>query len=54
MSFQKRQARLDEMQCPGEERVSLNSVNLKDFALVRLDHVSKASWQPQFTIVRDA
>jgi len=34
-----------------EEAISLNSVSVKDLALVRLDHVSKASWQPHFMIV---
>lgn len=39
---------------PSEEAAHLNSVGVKDLVLVRLDHVSKASWQPQFKIVRGA
>jgi len=49
-----RQAKLDEMDLVSEEAMFINSVDVKDLALVRLDHVSKASWQPQFMIVRDA
>lgn len=49
-----RQAKLDEMDLVSEEAMFLNSVNVKDLVLVRLDHVSKASWQPQFMIVGDA
>jgi hypothetical protein len=49
-----RQAKLDEMDTVSEEAKFINSVNVKDLVLVRLDHVSKASWQPQFMIVRDA
>jgi hypothetical protein len=37
-----------------QEAMFLDSVKVKDLVLVRLDHVSKASWQPQFMIVRDA
>jgi len=34
-----------------EEATALDSINVKDLVLVRLDHVSKSSWQPQFMIV---
>ena len=46
-----RQAKVDEMDFVGEQAMFINSVNVKDLVLVRLDHVSKASWQPQFMIV---
>ncbi|KAF9644043.1 hypothetical protein BDM02DRAFT_3190947 [Thelephora ganbajun] len=49
--FEKRQVKLDEMDSLGEEAMSFDSVNAKDFVLVRLDHVSKSSWQPQFMTV---
>lgn len=51
MSFQIRRAKLNEVNTVSEEAIPLNSVNIKDLVLVRLDHVSKASWQPQFMIV---
>jgi len=51
--LKKRQAK-DEMSRLSEEAVSLDSVDMEDLILVRLDHVSKASWQPHFMIVRDA
>jgi len=53
-AFLRRQVKLDETNCLSDEAASLNSVKLEDLVLVRLDHVSKASWQPQFVIVRDA
>ena len=49
-----RQVRLDETDSVSQEAMFLDSVNVKDLALVRLDHVSKSSWQPQFMIVRNA
>jgi len=52
--LRKRQPKVGGLGHLSEGAVSLNSVNLKDLVLVRLDHVSKASWQPQFMIVRDA
>lgn len=50
MLFQKRKATPERL----SGGATLDSVNVKDLVLVRLDHVSKASWQPQFMIVRDA
>ncbi|KAF9784908.1 hypothetical protein BJ322DRAFT_1108386 [Thelephora terrestris] len=48
----KRQATFDKS---GKATVPRGPVDFNDFVLVRLDHVSKSSWQPQFTmIVRDA
>jgi len=49
-----RQAKLDEMDFVSQEAMFINSVDVKNLVLVRLDHVSKSSWQPQFMIVRDA
>ena len=50
MWFQKRKATIDKL---GDD-TSPDPVNINDLYLVTLDHVSKASWQPQFMIVRDA
>jgi len=47
--LEKKQVSLDGL----NQDTTLDSVNVRDLVLVRLDHASKASWQPQFMIVRD-